>query len=75
MEVLFTAEQEAQLAQIARHDGKADAAELLKDTTLRLIDKDSRFRTAVLEGKAYADRGEFIEQEEMDARFEQLLRS
>jgi predicted transcriptional regulator len=29
----------------------------------------------VMEGKAYADRGEFIEEEEMDARFEQMLRS
>lgn len=75
MEVQFTAEQEAQLARIARQDGKADAAELLKDAALRLIDEDSRFRAAVLEGKAYADRGEFIEQEEMDARFNKMLRS
>jgi hypothetical protein len=36
---------------------------------------NTRFRAAVLEGKGYADRGEFIEEEEMDARFEQMLRS
>ena len=38
-------------------------------------EEDERFRAAVLEGKAYADRGEFIEEDEMDARFEQMLRS
>lgn len=75
MEVNFTAEQEAQLASIARRDGKTGAAELLKDAALRLLDDDARFRAAVLEGKAYADRGEFIEEEEMDARFEEMLRS
>lgn len=37
--------------------------------------EEQRFRSAVLEGKAYADRGEFIEEEEMDARFEEMLRS
>jgi len=75
MEVHFTAEQEAQLAQLAQHAGKSDAPELLKDAALRLLDEDARFRAAVLEGKAYADRGEFIEEEEMDARFEEMLRS
>ena len=47
----------------------------MKDAALRLVDEEERFRAAVLEGKAYADRGEFIEEEEMDARFEELLRS
>ena len=75
MEVHFTQEQEAQLAQIARRDGKGDAGQLLKDAGLRLLEEEERFRAAVLEGKAYADRGEFIEEEEMDARFEQMLRS
>lgn len=75
MEVQFTPEQEAQLAQIARRDGKADVGQLLKDAALRLLDEEARFRAAVLEGKAYADRGEFIEEEEMDARLEAMLRS
>lgn len=75
MEVHFTQEQEAQLAQIARRDGKADAGELLKVEALRLLEEDARFRAAVMEGQAYADRGEFIEEEEMDARFEEMLRS
>lgn len=75
MEVHFTQEQEAQLAQIARRDGKADAGELLKAEALRLLEEEARFHAAVKEGKDYADRGEFIEEEEMDARFEQMLRS
>lgn len=75
MEVYFTQEQEAQLAQIARRDGKADAGELLSDAALRLLAEEASFRAAVLEGKAYADRGEFIEEEEMDVRFEQMLRT
>jgi predicted transcriptional regulator len=74
MEVDFTPEQEAQLAQIARGSG-TDAPHLVKDAALRLIEEDARFRAAVREGIAQADRGEFIEDEEMDARFEQMLRS
>ncbi len=75
MELHFTQEQETQVAPIARRDGKTDVGELLKDAALRLLDQEARFRAAVLEGKAYADRGEFVEEEEMDARFEQMLRS
>jgi hypothetical protein len=50
MEVQFTAEQEAQLAQLARLAGKSGAVELLKDAALRLLDEDARLRAAVLEG-------------------------
>jgi hypothetical protein len=46
----------------------------VKDTALRLLEEGARFRAAVREGIAQADRGEFIE-EEMDARLEQMLRS
>jgi len=52
-----------------------DAPHLVKDAALRLLDEDARFRAAVREGIAQADRGEFIEEEEMDARFEQMLRA
>ena len=37
--------------------------------------EDARFRAAVREGIAPADRDEFIEEEEMNARLEQMLRS
>lgn len=74
MELHFTPEQEAQLAQIATQQG-SDAERLVKEAALRLLEEDARFRAAVHEGIAQADRGEFIEQEEMDARLKQMLRS
>jgi predicted transcriptional regulator len=74
MEVQFTPEQQAQLAQIATKSG-TDPEQLVRDAALRLLEEESRFRAAVHEGIAQADRGEFIEEEEMDARFEQMLRS
>jgi hypothetical protein len=52
MEVHFTVEQAARLELLARHAGKSDAIELLKDAALKLLDEDARFRAAVLEGKA-----------------------
>ena len=74
MELHFTPEQEAQLAQIANKEG-TDPERLVKDAALRLLEEDARFRAAVREGIAQADRGEFIEEKEMDARLEQMLRS
>ena len=74
MEVDFTPEQEAQLAQIASKAG-TDAERLVKEAALRLLQEDVRFRAAVREGIAQADRGEFIEEEEMDAQLKQMLRS
>lgn len=74
MEVNFTSEQEAQLAQIATKSG-TDPQHLVKDAVLRLLEQEAHFRTAVREGIAQADRGEFVEEKEMDARFEQMLRS
>jgi predicted transcriptional regulator len=70
MEVHFTPEQEAQLAQIATNEG-TEPERLVKDAALRLLQEDARFRAAVREGIAQADRGEFIEEDEMDARLEQ----
>jgi predicted transcriptional regulator len=74
MEVHFTPEQEARLAEIAT-TASTDAETLVKDAALRLLREDARFRAAVREGIAQADRGEFIEEEEMDARLEQMLKS
>jgi predicted transcriptional regulator len=74
MEVRFTPEQEAQLAQIATLEG-IDAERLVKDTALRLLEEDARFRAAVREGLAQASRGEFIEEAEMTARLEEMLRT
>ena len=74
MEVHFTPEQEAQLAQIASHEG-TDVEQLVKDAALRVLENDVRYRAAVREGIAQADRGEFIEEEEMNARLERMLQS
>jgi len=40
---------------------------MVQDAALRLLQEEARFRAAVREGIAQADRGEFIEEEEMDA--------
>lgn len=74
MDVRFTPDEEAQLAQIAAQEG-THPENLVKDAALRLLEQDARFRDAVREGVAQADRGEFIEEAEMDARLEQMLRS
>lgn len=74
MEVHFTPEQEEQLSQMASHAGM-DTERLVKDAALRLLEQDARFRAAVREGIAQADRGEFIEEEEMEARIERMLNS
>ena len=70
----FTPEQEAQIAQIATKTG-TDPERLVKDAALHLLQEDARFRRAVREGIAQAERGEFLEEEEMDARFKEMLRS
>jgi len=74
MEVHFTPEQEAQLSQIASHAG-IDTEHLVKDAALRLLEQDARFRAAVRKGIEQADRGEFLEEQEMEVRIEQMLNS
>ena len=74
MEVQFTPEQEAQLAQIATQEG-TQAERLVKEAALRLLEADARFRAAVREGIAQADRGEFVEESEMNARLEKMLKT
>ena len=74
MELHFTPEQESQMAQIAATAG-TDPHHLVMDAALRLLEEHARYRAAVREGIAQADRGEFIDEEEMNARFEEMLRS
>jgi predicted transcriptional regulator len=42
---------------------------------LRLLEEDTRFRAAVKKGLDAAARGDFIEEEEMDARIARMLQS
>jgi len=73
MEVHFTPEQESQLAQMATKTG-TDPERLVRDVLVRYLDDETRFLAAVEKGIAAAERGEFVEEEEMDARFERMFK-
>lgn len=74
MEVRLTPEQQAQLAQIASRLGTPPES-LVSSVVARYLSEDARFLAAVEEGIAAADRGEFIEEHEMDARLEAMFKS
>jgi predicted transcriptional regulator len=74
MEVHFSPDQIAQLAQIAAQEG-VDTEKLVKDAALKLLLDDDHFRAAVRRGLEQADRGEFIEEGEMDARVKRMFPS
>jgi predicted transcriptional regulator len=74
MEVDFTPEQEAQLSQLAMQRG-TNVAQLVKEAVLYLLDEDTRFSASVREGFAAIDRGEYIDEEEMDTRISRMLQS
>jgi predicted transcriptional regulator len=74
MEVHFTPEQQAQLAQIAAKCGTVPER-LVKNVVARYLDEEARFLAAVKKGMAAAERGEFIEGEETDARLEAMFKA
>ncbi len=74
MEVNFTPEQEAQLSEIASHAG-IEAEHLVKKAALRLLELDTRFRAAVRKGLEQADRGDFVDEHEMEARIERMIQA
>jgi predicted transcriptional regulator len=74
MEVHFTHEQEVRLLKIATHEG-IDPAQLVKEAALRLLEDDAPCRAAVRQGIEQADRGQLIEEDEMDARIRRLFPS
>jgi len=74
MEVDFSPEQLQQLSQIAAHVG-TDTEHLVKDAALRLVEENAKFRAAVREGIAQADRGELVEDEEVRLWLEERERS
>jgi predicted transcriptional regulator len=73
MEVYFTPEQEAQLTQMATKAG-TNPERLVKDVLVRYLDSEARFLAAVEKGIAAAERGDYIEEEEMDARIERMFK-
>jgi predicted transcriptional regulator len=72
MEVHFTPEQEAQLSRIASARG-TDTEQFVKNSMLRLVEEDMKFRAATQRGIDQADRGELLEHSEVKARIERLL--
>ena len=74
MEVQFTPEQQAQLALIASRFGTAPES-LVTNVIARYLGEEARFLADVEKGIAAADRDEFIEEEEMDARLEAMFKA
>jgi predicted transcriptional regulator len=74
MEVHFTPEQEAQLSEIANQAG-IDPEHLVKNAALRLLERDARYRAAVRKGLEQADREQFVDETEMEARIDRMLQS
>jgi predicted transcriptional regulator len=73
MEIHLTAEQEGLLSQVAMHEGKP-VGELLAEYAARVLRDRDRFLAEVNEGLAAAERGDFLEEEEMDARVRTMLK-
>ena len=73
MEVRLQPEKEAQLAQIAAQRG-LNPDELVQQVLSRYLEDDKHFVEAVNLGLAAADRGEFVEHEEVGKKLKQILR-
>ena len=72
VDIQFTPEQVERLAKIGSIDGK-QPEKVVQDIVDRALTDDARFREAVQRGIASADRGEFIEEEETDARVARMF--
>ncbi len=73
MKVYFTAEQEAQLSEMAVAAGK-DAEDIVRDAALCLLE-EMRFTEAVNRGEAALDRGEYLTHEQLGERIQRLIQS
>lgn len=71
MEVHLSPEKEAKLQELALRSGK-NAAQVLAEVVDHLLDDEIAFRAAVRDGIAAIDRGEYLEEEEMNARIKRL---
>ena len=72
MEVLLTENQESRLNELALRTGRG-TDELVQEAVTRLLARNEWFEQQVQAGKDQVARGEFIEEEEMDARVERML--
>jgi predicted transcriptional regulator len=73
MQVHFTPELEAKLAQSAAQQG-SNPDELVQQVVARYFDEESRFMEAVNRGEEALRRGEYLTHEQMGQRLERLLR-
>lgn len=73
MEVLFTPELEAKLAQSATQQGR-NPGELVQQAVVRYFDEESRFIDAVNRGESALLRGESLTHEQVGQRLERFLR-
>ncbi|HEY9127723.1 MAG TPA: hypothetical protein VIM62_11385 [Acidobacteriaceae bacterium] len=78
MEVLLSTELEDKLARLAAQQGR-DRNALVVEAIERMVNPamndDESFLAAVDKGIAAAERGDFIEEDEMDARVAKMLNS
>jgi predicted transcriptional regulator len=72
MELTLTHAQETKLCEVAQREGKS-VTDLLADTALSIIQMEEHHWAAVDQALAQAERGEFIEEDEMDARIAKML--
>jgi predicted transcriptional regulator len=74
MQIDLTAEQEAQLSQIAAHEGK-DTGQVVREVFSLGLAAEARFINAVKIGQDSAQRGDFVEPSELWADIEHILQS
>jgi predicted transcriptional regulator len=74
MDVRLTPEQEAELEAIASREGR-NANVLAQEILIVYLKREAQFVAAVKRGIASAERGDFVEHDEVLARIERLLHS
>ena len=72
MTLEVTPEQEARIQQAAQQSGRS-VSEVLTEAALWLMKFEESREGSLQLSLGQADRGEFIEEEEMDARFERMM--
>jgi predicted transcriptional regulator len=72
MEIPFTQAQDEHLVAAAEYEGKA-VSDLVIDSVNQRLQQDQYFLDKLDRAIAQADRGEFIEEEEMDLRVAKML--
>jgi predicted transcriptional regulator len=73
MNVQFTPEQEARLAQIATNAGTVPER-LVTSVVARYLDEEARFVEAVKLGEEALERGEYLTHEQVGERLQRFLR-